>query len=346
MKILKFQARNMREALAQIKDEVGPDAMVVATRQVRRGLLGNGVEVSVALEAEDSAPTPKLERSSIGAAASLGEHDVERIMAPLRSELRSIRSLLRGHHGDRHIGEELRKEVAKMRDAFESFKDQPAEAMGQASTVSAGPIAKPSTGRVVALVGPTGVGKTTTVAKLAATAALVEKKRVAIVTLDTYRIGGEEQIRTFADLIGVPLVLVADPAELMEQIDDLYTYDKIFIDTAGRSPRDTPALRELRGALEEIDDLEVHLTMALSTPTEMIDATYARFSRIGIDRLLFTKLDEAVSFQELIHTPGRLKLPISYVTNGQAIPEDIEAVSAERLGELAREGAAMILEAA
>ncbi len=356
MKITKFQAANMREALAKIKRELGPEAMVISTRQVRRGFLGTGVEVTAAVDVDEPEPQglaalpPASASSVMSSSAALAEEDVERIMAPLRSELRSLRSMLRTS-GEARQSDELRRELAAMRRALATIQVERGQEV-ETDTASLRQLARQhriassSRGRVIALVGPTGVGKTTTIAKLAARAALIEHKSVAIITLDTYRIGGEEQMRIFADLIGVPLYLVADPADVSDQVRALADYDLIFIDTAGRSPRDVPAISALRRGLAQVDDLEIHLAVSASTPAATIDGIFARYQAMQIDRLLFTKLDEADNLEELVRAPARLAVPVSYVTTGQAVPEDIEVASAKRLLTLASAGLPVATEVA
>ncbi len=338
MKLLKYQAGSVREALTQIKDELGDAAMVVSTRDVRRGFLGKGVEVSVAIDADDlPIPKPSSHRASPaqGAGFSLGDADVERIMGPLRSELRSLRSLLRATSDGRQ-GEELRREVSAMRHALEGIQTSPEQTVDLLSLIRDTPIAAPSEGRVLVLVGPTGVGKSTTIAKLAAKTVYGDQQSTAIVTLDTYRVGGEEQMRTYANLIGAPLFVVADPRDLPEQIDELGEYDKVYVDTAGRSPRDVPAIRRLRSALQGIADMEVHLTLSLNTPNKVMDDNYRRYSEVGVNRLLFTKLDESLEFDELIRTPARLEVPVSFLTTGQAVPEDLVCATQEGLMDIAQ----------
>ncbi len=349
MKILKYQAGSVREALAQIKDELGEGAMVVSTRDVRRGLLGKGVEVSVALEDEDAgAPPPPMSHrasSSQGAGYGLADADVERIMAPLRSELRSLRSILRTSSDNRQ-GDEIRREMSAMRHVLEGIRTPPEKVVNLLSLVRDAPVAAASEGRVITLVGPTGVGKTTTIAKLAAKAVYGDHQSAAIVTLDTYRVGGEEQMRTYANLIGAPLFVVADPRDLAAQIEELGEYDKVYIDTAGRSPRDIPAIRTLRRALQGIADMEVHLTLSLNTPTNVMDANYRRYSEVGVNRLLFTKLDESIEFDELVRTPARLEVPVSFLTTGQAVPEDLLCATNEGLMSIAQGGLEFRAEAA
>lgn len=351
MKICKFQGATMREAIAQVRRELGADAMVVATRQVRRGLLGGGVEVTAAIDVDEPAVSPATTEAAAAAVLprgiSISDGDVERIMAPLRSELRSIRSMLRPI-ATAVPDDELRGELSALRQAIAGIRraasaadgtDPEAPPQGNLEDVAAGvALAAQSDKRVVALVGPTGSGKTTTVAKLAARAALVEHRSVAILTLDTYRIGGEEQIRAYADLMGVPLHLVPDPQRLGATVSSLARFDRIYVDTAGRSPRDVEALAQLERALSGVADLELHLVVAATAQASLVDNWMRRYRSVGIDRLLFTKIDEAADLGELVRAPARLSRPISYIANGQRVPEDLEVASDDRLLDLATRG--------
>lgn len=343
MKICKYQAASMREAVAQVRRELGPDAMVVATRQVRRGLLGTGVEVTAAIDIDEPNDGDGNQQGQAPRAAQgLSETDVERIMAPLRSELRSLRSLLRPL-ATAVPDEEIKNELHAMRQALVGLRRDTQVVVptgtGDIATLAARTtLVAPSEKRVVGLVGPTGVGKTTTIAKLAARAALVEHRSVAILTLDTYRVGGEEQIRAFADLMGVPLKLVTDPSQLGAVIKEMGRFDRIFIDTAGRSPRDSEAIAVLERAFGNVTELELHLVLPASSPPSLIDECMRRYRALGIDRLLFTKIDEAQELCELVRAPARLTRAVTWITNGQRVPEDLEEATPERLVDLALHG--------
>ncbi|MBI3014030.1 MAG: 50S ribosome-binding GTPase [Candidatus Tectomicrobia bacterium] len=188
--------------------------------------------------------------------------------------------------------------------------------------------------KAVAFVGPTGVGKTTTVAKLASHFALVEKKRVALVTIDTYRVASAEQLQTYARLIGIPLDVVLGPAALGKLLEKHRDKDLVLIDTAGRSQRNQEHLRELASFFQGRHAIETHLLVAATTKDGEMEETIESFGCIPIRRLLLTKLDEALSFGNLFNQAVCAKKPLSYFTTGQKVPEDIEVASAERLIDL------------
>src|SRR5690606_5518049 len=133
--------------------------------------------------------------------------------------------------------------------------------------------------RVVALVGPTGVGKTTTVAKLAANARLKELLKVGLITVDTYRVAAVDQLQTYANLIDVPMRVVKSPREMRQAIDDLSAMDLVLIDTAGRSPQDELKIQELRGFLQAAQADEVHLVVSLNAARRSLDLTAERFQQ-------------------------------------------------------------------
>ncbi|HEY6179566.1 MAG TPA: hypothetical protein VIX73_34165, partial [Kofleriaceae bacterium] len=316
-------------------------AVIISTRQVRRGLLGSAVEISAAVDAEGddagqmSGPTTGGPGSS---SQPRNDQELEKLIAPLRSELRSLRALVRTS-GDSRGTTEMRAEIAALRKLVEELARPAAPAephvsrrrattqhdVRPARTTQPGdtPLTAPSTGTAVMLVGPTGAGKTTTIAKIAARAALIDGRRVALITLDNYRVGGIEQIRTFAELIGIPLEVADDPAALAEMIDP--SNELTLIDTAGH----------IAGLA-----LEVHLVIPAGSTPAQVDELVSRYSALGATRLLFTKLDEVDRAPELALAPTRAGVPITWVTTGQAVPEDIEQPTAARVLELASGGLA------
>lgn len=190
--------------------------------------------------------------------------------------------------------------------------------------------------RTVVLVGPTGVGKTTTIAKLAARAKINEKRRVGLITLDTFRIAAVDQLEKYAEIIGLPLLVATNPRELEEAVEEFHAkkIDMVFIDSAGRSPRDELKMTELREFLSVLPDAEVHLVLSTTTHGKTILSTANRFSGIGFQKVILTKVDETISFGSLVNALVSIGRPVSFVTDGQNVPDDIVTSDPERLADL------------
>lgn len=200
----------------------------------------------------------------------------------------------------------------------------------------AGPISLSRAGgpTVIALVGPTGVGKTTTIAKLAANLRLREKRRVGLITIDTYRIGAVEQLRTYAQIIDVPIAVVMTPRQLKEAVAGMSDREVILIDTAGRGQRDAAKLGELQAYFSAVRPNEVHLVLSSTGRPPILHETIEKFAAVGVDRVIFTKLDEAVGFGVVLACLKKANAALSYVTTGQDVPDDLEVGESRRLADL------------
>jgi flagellar biosynthesis protein FlhF len=188
--------------------------------------------------------------------------------------------------------------------------------------------------KIIALVGPTGVGKTTTTAKLAAMYAMHKGAKVALVTTDNFRVGAFEQLKTYSKIMGVPLEIAVTSQELANATETHSDKDLIIIDTAGRSPKDHGRLDELKALLDSGLDIEMHLCLSATTRDKELSDAIANFSILPISSLLFTKLDEAENLGSIVNTHHRSKLPLSYFTNGQMVPEDIVVATPRKLANL------------
>jgi len=188
-------------------------------------------------------------------------------------------------------------------------------------------------GGVFALVGPTGVGKTTTVAKLAALGAQkFGADKVALITTDTYRIGAYEQLATYGRIIGCPVKQVKDANELAEVLYHLRGKRLVLVDTAGMSQRDLRLTEQLNTLMRNVRvDIRSYLVLSATSQMGVLQETVKHFKKVQLSGCIFTKLDECLSLGEIISIAIQNRLPIGYLTNGQRVPEDIRVANAEKL---------------
>ncbi|NQX57374.1 flagellar biosynthesis protein FlhF [Paenibacillus qinlingensis] len=177
--------------------------------------------------------------------------------------------------------------------------------------------------RVVHFVGPTGVGKTTTIAKLAAEQVLKYHRKVGFITSDTYRIAAIEQLKTYATILNVPLEVVFSPQDLTKAFQNLAQCDIIFMDTAGRNFRNEMYVSELNSLLKTQGNSETILVLSLTTKYRDLRAITNNFSKFKLDKVLFTKMDETDSYGAILNVVHEFSLKLSYVTTGQSVPDDI-----------------------
>lgn len=267
---------------------------------------------------------------------SEGETPVEE-----QPELRSVQKEIEAELEASGLGSEARKRIIDyVTPSIEQGEDREGlrysivEAFAQTLACS-GPLRlKKNCQKVVALVGPTGVGKTTTTAKLAAMYAMNKGATVALITTDNFRVGAVEQLKTYARIMDLPLEVVSSADEMQKSLAKHGDKDLIIIDTAGRSPKDKEKLTELSTIFSADPSIEVHLCLSATTKDKELMDIVQRFSLIPVSRLLFTKLDESESLGCIVNTHLTTGLPLSYFTNGQMVPEDISMASARKLANL------------
>lgn len=187
--------------------------------------------------------------------------------------------------------------------------------------------------RIVLFIGPTGVGKTTTIAKLAGRYCVEEKKKVALLTADTYRIAATEQLRTYANILETPFRVIYTPEELQAAVDDYWDCDYIFIDTAGRSHQNTDQLekmKEMVAALKRPGSYQVFLVLSATTKYRDLQKIADCYGKIADFELIFTKLDETEAVGNLLNMKLYTDAPIAYVTCGQNVPDDMEAFNPQK----------------
>lgn len=185
--------------------------------------------------------------------------------------------------------------------------------------------------KVLALVGPTGVGKTTTIAKLGANLALKMKRKVALISIDTFRIGAIEQLKSYAEILDVPLRVASTPHELGSIIEEFKNYEYILLDTMGRSQYDTKQIDDLKEFLSVSSSIKVSLVLSMSSNHSEMKDTFDKYSPLKPDYISFTKLDETKYFGMLASIAVLKKVPVLLLSNGQNVPEDIEVPDGRKI---------------
>ena len=193
---------------------------------------------------------------------------------------------------------------------------------------------KKNSPRIIALVGPTGVGKTTTTAKLAAMYALNRGNKVALITMDIFRVGAVEQLKTYSRIMGIPMEVASTPKELEKAVEKHSACDLIFIDTAGRSHKDKEKLDEMKTFLEDKIPMEVYLCLSATTKDRELEEILNRFRIFQVSKVVFTKIDECESFGNVVNLLMKDNLQIAYFTTGQRVPEDIEIATPAKLADM------------
>ena len=240
------------------------------------------------------------------------------------------------------VDEELLKDMAAQLPAGDTLLDSQDERaeevlagyLGETMNFSEGITLNKHGVRIVALIGATGVGKTTTLAKIAARFVLEKNIRAALITADTYRISAVEQLKTYSDIIGLPLEIVYSPDELKVAIHKHRDKDLILIDTAGRSQHNEYQMKELQEFLAVNSHIECHLVMSATTKNRDAAEILEKFSACEPDRVIFTKTDETSSVGLILNLLAKRDIALSFLTNGQSVPDDIIPATPQKLAEL------------
>lgn len=310
----------MPEALRKVKQSLGADAVILGTRTLAADGLGRLVGAAryeiTAMRASGGAPRPVRSGATPPAVRAfhvrlvqhqVAAHIAERLLEAAAADLPAGRSVT-----ESDVRVLLRRYIAGM---------VPAEPGGTL------------TGRV-AFVGPTGGGKTTTLAKLAAQARFRGGKRVALLSLDVHRIGACAQLGRYAELIGVPFRSAATPEAIAEALDAMRDAETILIDTPGVGLTAAGPMRDLRRLLSASHPDATHLVLPASLSSAAQARTCETFRAAGATRIVLTKLDDAVGLGAILGVLEQAKMKLSYVTTGQRVPTDIGPACSERLAEL------------
>jgi flagellar biosynthesis protein FlhF len=363
MKIKRFQAADVRQAIREVRDVLGPDAVILSNTRV-----DGGIEIVAATDYDETqfrrqsgtADMNKPQQPRVEINPSTEERFAQPKPAPaeniwsqeptlvqMRREIASLRDMLQNQLSDLTWKDmerqsptqmQLLKRFLRMGVDVEIAKAITAQMAGlddldMAWRQSMGRLASQlrlseddflTQGGIYALVGPTGVGKTTTIAKLAARCALKHGARhVALVTTDSYRIGGQEQLRSYARILGVPIRVARTHDELKDTLADLLDRRFILIDTAGMNQRDMKLSEKFALLKQQSPRVKTLLTLSANTQASGMDDIIKAFSHLDLSGCILTKTDETSSLGGALSAMIRHQLPMAFVTNGQQVPEDL-----------------------
>ena len=364
MKIKRFQASDVRQAIKEVRDVLGPDAVILSNTRV-----DGGVEIVAATDYDEAEfrrtsqpvfhdkqqsttveinPTIESNRHTPPTQPNQNIWSQEPTLVQMRKEISSLKEMLHSQLSDlawkdmkynhsptqaqllqRHLQMGVQVELAKTLASQANDSDD----LETAWRHSLGSLANQidiqqdgiiNTGGIYALVGPTGVGKTTTVAKIAARCALKHgAKNVALITTDCYRIGGQEQLRTYARILGIPVRVAKTHQELSDALNDLLDRRFILVDTAGMNQRDMQLTEKFAVLKQQSPRIKNYLTLSATTQSSVLNDIINAFSHLELSGCILTKTDETNSLGGAISALIRHQLPLAYVCNGQQVPEDI-----------------------
>ncbi|MCX6138835.1 MAG: flagellar biosynthesis protein FlhF [Ignavibacteriales bacterium] len=275
--------------------------------------------------------------------ATIAEHFKYSKMPALPEPLRQAYARLVNNDVDERQAADIVQAVyGKLNDAQLSSRSDTEKALlseiARSLKTAALPRGKSKSCRIVALVGPTGVGKTTTIAKLAAISKLINRLDVGLISADTYRIGAIEQLRTFAGIADIPMEVVYKPKEIAAAVKKFRNKDIVFIDTVGRNQKLSKDITELKKFLEAAAPDEIHLVVSGTTGKRTLSDVVNKFSMLKANRLILSKMDEAASVGSLLNVLQESQIPVSYITTGQTVPDDIITADSAMLAKLVYNG--------
>jgi len=370
VKVKKYVASSMSEAMKKIREELGSDAVILSSKPVfSRGFIGffkkRSIEVIAAVEPPSKQPIQKKkqkrlsEETAVVPPVSSTKIDklvhIDPAQLELVKEIADIKSMMKGlgktntyyplplqpvskilseQEVDPFLQEELLEKLVTKWHENHGISDSEtvnawlkAEIITKLSGVSHWGVQFQT--KFINFVGPTGVGKTTTLAKAAADSILLHNKKVAFITTDTYRIAAIEQLKKYAEILNVPVEIAYNLEDFKLAAERFADYDVIFIDTAGRNFRNQEYVEDLSKVIDFTTEMETYLVLSLTSKEKDMDDIYQQFSLIKIKQAIFTKADETSTYGTMLNFIIRHQLGVAYLTYGQDVPDDIEAASPE-----------------
>ena len=376
MKMKKYVAPSISEAMKQIRAELGDDAVIINSKVVvTKKLFGlikhKNFEVLAGVDSVEAdylpphLPDLQSRQGSTLHADQEMQHTDTKLTNELKSEIADLKSMLQSIQ-KQTIHSEIPEELLPMIDflkrqelneelitaisdeLFMYYKKAEHIKIDEMKNITKNVLKNyltqlPFGGlsfqkKYINVLGPTGVGKTTTIAKIAARSVLEKKKKIGFITTDTYRIAAIEQLKTYANLLHAPVEIVYNANDYKAAIQKMENLDLVFIDTAGRNYKEAKYVDDLKKIIDFDDDVESYLVLSLTSKEQDMEAIIQQFNEFPIEKFIFTKIDETNSIGTMYNLMIKYKKGLAYYTNGQEVPEDIEEANRDKLIELFFQG--------
>lgn len=374
MKMKKYTAESMTEAMSKVQRDFGEDAMIVSSKAVySKGFLGmfkkKNYEIVVGVEPLTMPPKKVAQpfvAKEVPQQEVIQQHQMNTSMNQIQDEIASFKKLLKAQNSaavsvqypevlkkviDQMECQELNKELVtsisdELFDIYKNSREELSEAQMKRFAKMA--LRQELDGlamkgisydkKYINVLGPTGVGKTTTIAKMAARAVLEKRKKVGFITADTYRIGAIEQLKTYANLLQAPVEVIYNYEDYKLATEKLADCDLVLIDTAGRNYREAKYVEDVANLIDLNDDMENFLVLAITAKQNDMEAIIEQFSAYPISKFIFTKLDETNTIGTIVNLMVKYNKGLAYYTNGQEVPEDIVEASLDKIIDLVFQG--------
>ncbi|MBD7907113.1 flagellar biosynthesis protein FlhF [Sporosarcina gallistercoris] len=361
MKMKKYTADTMVQAMEKVRQDFGEDSVILSSTIVQsKGFLGLFKKKSVEVVAGYDEPISVKEKTApIFNEPVKHDADQDSMIHDLKKEMKEMKQLLKTNHTplEFHQYPEEMQELLKRLSAqelngvtiqkiaseiFSRMKTEKVDFTADEQKKIAREILKeeladlpfggvPFKKKYVNVLGPTGVGKTTTIAKIAARSLIEHKRKVAFVTTDTYRIAAIEQLRTYANLLQAPVEVAYNENDFKMALENLSAKDVVFIDTAGRNYKEKKFVDDLKRLIDFELEMESYLVLSTTTKESDMRSIVDQFLEFPIKQFIFTKLDETETIGPVFNLLKDYHMGIAYVTDGQEVPEDLEEATVEKI---------------
>lgn len=364
MQIKKFRAKTLKEAIAEMKLDFGDEAIVLSTKVIENftdGVEQKLFEITAGIDEEESVAVVEQNRESAKVqdfqsemkkltekiyGVSSADHSKGKVQQPKVHKTISPNGFedIKNELLDKDIKPEIIDTVIEKISQYAPFVDEANKedyllsTIGSLIPTSDFELNKQSKPKIISLVGPTGVGKTTCIAKLAVISKILHNLDIGLISIDTYRLGALDQLKIFSEISDIDFLVAYEPKDIPKFMKKFKNKDIVFIDTVGRSQNNEKLLNLINDYLTKVKVDETYLVLNSTSDYKVMLDVAKKFQVLNYDALIFSKLDEAISFGNLLNLVNEINIPIKYLTNGQVIPDDIIAADSEFIANMVYTG--------